>query len=111
MAFPLVLAAGAAGAAASIIGELTATPKNTVAPGQAQAAAQDFEAVFLNTMFQQMFTGLDGEGPLGSGQGAGAGIWRSLLTDEYAKTVAKSGGVGLADHVYRALIAQQEGRP
>jgi Rod binding domain-containing protein len=34
-----------------------------------------------------------------------------LLTDEYAKTVAKSGGVGLADHVYRALIAQQEGRP
>jgi Rod binding domain-containing protein len=65
--------------------------------------------VFLNTVFAQMFTGLDSEGPLGSG--AGAGVWRSFLTEEYAKTFAKSGGVGLADHVYRTLVAQQEARP
>ena len=75
---------------------------------KARASAVDFEATFLNTMFGQMFTGIDGDGPFGGG-GAG-GVWRSFLSDEYAKTFAKAGGIGLADHVYRALIAQQETR-
>jgi flagellar protein FlgJ len=73
---------------------------------KARASAQEFEAVFLNSMFQQMFAGVDGEGPMG-GSGA-TGVWRSFLTDEYAKSFAKSGGVGIADHVYSALLAQQE---
>jgi Rod binding domain-containing protein len=76
---------------------------------KAKAAAQDFESVFLNTMFQQMFTGMDGDGPFG-GQGA-SGVWRSFLTDEYSKTFAKAGGIGIADHVYRALIEQQAAKP
>jgi flagellar protein FlgJ len=73
---------------------------------KARASAQEFEAVFLNSMFQQMFAGVEGEGPMG-GKG-GTGVWRSFLTDEYAKSFAKSGGVGIADHVYSALLAQQE---
>ena len=76
---------------------------------RAHAAAQDFEAVFLNSMFQHMFTGIDGEGPFG-GDGA-TGVWRSVLTDQYAKAIAKAGGVGIADHVYRSLMAQQEIHP
>jgi Rod binding domain-containing protein len=75
---------------------------------QMRAAAQDFEAVFLNSMFQQMFTNIDGEGPFGGG--GGAGVWRSFLTQEYAKTVAKAGGVGIADQVYRSLLQIQEAR-
>jgi Rod binding domain-containing protein len=75
---------------------------------KAHAAAQDFEAVFLNSMFQHMFTGVDGEGPFG-GQGA-TGVWRSVLTDQYAKSIAKAGGIGIADHVYQSLIAHQEAR-
>ena len=81
-------------------------PANTKA--KAHAAAQNFEAVFLNTMFQQMYTGIDGEGPFG-GNGA-TGVWRSLLTDEYAKSFAKAGGVGIASHVYQSLMALQEHR-
>jgi peptidoglycan hydrolase FlgJ len=73
---------------------------------KARASATDFEASFLSSMFNQMFSGVDGEGPMG-GSGA-SGVWRSFLSDEYAKIFAKAGGVGLADHVYRALIAQQE---
>jgi Rod binding domain-containing protein len=73
---------------------------------KARAAAQDFEAVFLNSMFQHMFTGISGDGPFG-GSGA-VGVWRSMLTDEYAKSFAKSGGIGIADQVYRTLIARQE---
>lgn len=75
---------------------------------QAKAKAQDFEAMFLNSMFQHMFTGLNGDGPLG-GQGA-TGVWRSMLTDQFARTIAKSGGIGIADQVYRSLIAHQEAR-
>ena len=73
---------------------------------KAKQASQDFEAVFLNSMFQQMFTGVDGDGPFG-GSGA-TGVWRSFLTDEYSKSFAKAGGVGIADQVYRSLLAQQE---
>jgi peptidoglycan hydrolase FlgJ len=69
-------------------------------------AAQNFEANFLGAMFENMFTDIDGEGPFGGGQSNG--IWRSFLTQEYAKIFAKAGGIGLADPVYRALIAHQE---
>jgi Rod binding domain-containing protein len=73
---------------------------------KAHEKAVDFESVFLNSMFSQMFTGIDGDGPFG-GKGA-VGVWRSFLSEEYAKSFAKAGGIGIADHVYRALIAQQE---
>ena len=59
-------------------------------------------------MFSQMFTATEGEGPLGGG--GSAGVWRSFLTDEYAKSFARAGGIGIADHVYRALLTQQEAR-
>ena len=78
------------------------------AKAKARATATDFEATFLNSMFSQMLTGIDGEGPFGGA--GGAGVWRSFLGDEYAKSFAKAGGIGIADHVYRALLAQQEAR-
>jgi flagellar protein FlgJ len=95
-------------AAVSPLDLAPATPKKSSNPDKARAAAEDFESVFLNSMFNQMFTGIDGEGPFGGG--AGVGIWRSLLTEEYAKSFAKKGGIGLADHVHRTLLAQQEAR-
>ncbi|MBX6426905.1 MAG: flagellar assembly peptidoglycan hydrolase FlgJ [Variibacter sp.] len=75
---------------------------------QALAVAQDFEAVFLNAMIQEMFTGMEGEGPLGGG--VAGGVWRSFLAEEYAKSFAKAGGVGISADVYRTLLAQQEVR-
>jgi flagellar protein FlgJ len=72
---------------------------------KAKAASEKFEAMFLNSMFQQMFTKVDGDGPFG---GSGAlKVWRSFLTDQYAKTFAKTGGVGIASHVYDQLLKQQ----
>ena len=74
----------------------------------ARAQSQDFEAMFLGSMFQHMFTGINGDGPFGGS--TGIGVWRSFLSDEYAKSFAKTGGIGLADHVYRSLLAQQEAK-
>jgi peptidoglycan hydrolase FlgJ len=73
-----------------------------------RAQAVDFESMFLSSMFNQMFTGIDGEGPFGGG--GATGVWRSFLGDAYAKNFAKAGGIGIADHVYRSLLAQQEAR-
>jgi peptidoglycan hydrolase FlgJ len=93
--------------------KLTAPAKNgsgaATTKARAHAAAQNFEAVFLNSMFAQMQTGIEGEGPFG---GSGAeGVWRSFLTDAYAKSFSKAGGIGIASHVYQSLMAMQEQHP
>ena len=75
---------------------------------KAKTTAQDFESVFLNSMFQQMFADVKGDGPLGNTTGTGP--WRSMLTDEYAKGISKSGGVGISGDVFRTLIMQQASR-
>ncbi|KYK43791.1 chemotaxis protein chel [Bradyrhizobium liaoningense] len=72
---------------------------------KAQKTATDFEAMFLNSMFSQMTSGLKGEGPFGDT--TGTGVWRSMLTEHYSKSFAQAGGVGVATEVYRTLIMQQ----
>jgi Rod binding domain-containing protein len=72
---------------------------------KAQKTATDFEAMFLNSMFSQMTSGLKGEGPFGDT--TGTGVWRSMLTEQYSRNFAKAGGVGVATEVYRTLIMQQ----
>ena len=73
-----------------------------------RAKAEEFEAMFLNSMFSQMTTGVKGEGPFGNTPGTG--VWRSMLTDEYSKSFAKSGGIGISNDVFRTLILQQANR-
>lgn len=75
------------------------------AQAKAKSTATDFEAMFLNQMFAQMTAGLKGEGPFGDTPGTG--VWRSMLTEQYSKSFAKAGGVGIASNVYRELILQQ----
>jgi flagellar protein FlgJ len=72
---------------------------------RAKSTAQDFEAMFLNSMFSQMTSGLHGEGPFGNTPGTG--VWRSMLTEQYSKSFAKAGGIGISNDVYRTLILQQ----
>ncbi|MFM8608666.1 MAG: rod-binding protein, partial [Hyphomicrobiales bacterium] len=78
-------------------------PKSQTQNPKLMALAEDFESNFLASMFGQMTSLLNGDGPLG-GQGAGGDAWRGLLTDELAKSVSRSGGVGIARSVYAALI-------
>jgi peptidoglycan hydrolase FlgJ len=73
-----------------------------------KASSQDFEAVFLNSMFSQMTSGLKGDGPFGDT--TGTGVWRSMLTEEYSKSFAKAGGIGISNEVFRTLIMQQANR-
>jgi flagellar protein FlgJ len=77
------------------------------AQAKAKATATDFEAMFLNSMFSQMTAGVKGDGPFGDTPGTG--VWRSMLTEQYSKSFAKAGGVGISNDVYRTLILQQAG--
>lgn len=85
---------------------LTKVPAAT--QNKIRGQARDFEAMFLNSMFAQMTSGIKGEGPFGDTPGTG--VWRSMLTDEYSKSFAKAGGVGISNDVFRTLILQQAKR-
>lgn len=68
--------------------------------------ATDFESMFLETMLGHMTSGLSGQGPLAA-EGAGGEVWRSMLTKEYAGTVTKAGGIGIASNIYNELLRLQ----
>ena len=92
-----------ANASAALAGTKGNAPSGRAAKAREQG--EDFEVMFLNSMFQQMFEGV-GKGPFSGGPGAT--IWRSFLTDEYSKSFVKAGGIGLSKEVERTLLAQQE---
>jgi len=73
---------------------------------QMRDAAESFEAMFISQMFNHMFSGIKTDGMFGGGHSEG--IFRSMQADEYAKATAKSGGIGIADAVYRELLKLQE---
>jgi peptidoglycan hydrolase FlgJ len=79
---------------------------DTTNKSKVRATAEGSEATFLNNMLQSMFTGLEDGGTWGSGDGAEA--WRGMLINEYAQSISKSGGIGIADAVERELLALQE---
>jgi flagellar protein FlgJ len=123
LAAPTLAAPAAATLSRSLAREGVATPRapgagglaGSVAPAgkpaadfktKAHTAAVNFEAQFLNSMFSQMLAGVKGDGPFGGGQAVG--VWRSFLSEQYAKSFAKAGGIGIADKVYHTLLAQQE---
>ena len=83
-----------------------AMPTATTDRAAARATAEEFEAVFVAQMLNHMFAGIDTGGPFGGGHAEQA--FRSMLVNEYAGDLSRSGGLGLADHVYRQILALQE---
>ena len=72
----------------------------------ARKAAEEFESVFLTTLLESMFAGIKTDGPTGGGNSEKT--YRSMMLGEYAKEMASNGGLGIADHVYREILAAQE---
>lgn len=64
-------------------------------------ACQDFESVMLGQVFKQMRASVQASDPLN--QGAANKTYREMLDDEVSKSMAKAGGLGLADAIYRQL--------
>ncbi|MDR3535127.1 MAG: rod-binding protein [Acetobacteraceae bacterium] len=94
------------------------TPAATVPAGKTlspeqiaktRKAAQDFEAMALGEMLKPMFATVDTSKGLFGG-GAGEATWKPLMVDEMAKSIAKSGGLGIADAVLKEMLRLQEAK-
>ncbi|MBI1188064.1 MAG: chemotaxis protein chel [Alphaproteobacteria bacterium] len=63
--------------------------------------AEEFEGMVLAELLQPAFSALDTDG-LGGG-GDGEQMFRPMLVERYAQSMAKAGGVGLADAIVAEL--------
>lgn len=73
---------------------------------QAREAAEDFESVFIHQMMEFMWSGMETDGPFSGGHSEG--VFRSMLNEQYAENISESGGIGIADNVYREILKMQE---
>ncbi|HEY8192212.1 MAG TPA: rod-binding protein, partial [Alphaproteobacteria bacterium] len=62
------------------------------------AAAQDFEAMYLTEMMKPMFEDVNKPDPIFGG-GKGEEIFNGMMVEQYGKIMAQAGGVGLAKYV------------
>ena len=109
---PAPLAALALGAASKLAAGTAGQLAKALQPSgqneaRARKTAQDFESMFLEQTLDRLFASGGPEGPLGD-NGMGGEVYRSMLVKEYAGNLAKSGGVGIADQVYREILKMQE---
>ncbi len=78
-------------------------------PGKTDAlhdAAEQFEAVFLTQMLSTITKGLGSEQLFGGGPEQS--FFHDMFTDEVAKLISRSGGVGVADAVLQEMLKVQE---
>lgn len=84
----------------------TAREPATSGRADARRVAEEFESFFIARFIDAMQSGLETDGPFGGGHGEA--MFRGMLSDEYAKAITGSGGLGLADSVYREILKLQE---
>jgi peptidoglycan hydrolase FlgJ len=82
-------------------------PKNIPVNKKAWEVAQGLEANFFQTMIGTMFNDVEGEGPMGKAA-TGQDAWRGMMMEEYGKSIAAKGGIGLAPQIYREMLRNQE---
>ena len=102
--------------AAQMAGAQSATTQNTASSQSGVSAktlekirqsAIEFEGVTIGEMLQPMFDTVDTSNGLFGG-GAAEAQFRSMQVLELGKQIANNGGIGLADSVYRQMLAMQE---
>ncbi len=77
-----------------------------MASEEVRRVAEEFEAVFISQMLAPMFQGLKTDELFGGGPGED--IYRSVLVEEYGKSIARAGGIGLSDAIQREILRLQE---
>ncbi len=73
---------------------------------QINAVAKDFEAQFVSQMLENMFSTVDTKDSLGGSDAEET--YKSLLINEYGKTITRTGGLGIADQIKRDMLKHQE---
>ena len=91
----------------SVSGSLPITPKTggSQEDKKLKAACRDMEAVFLNMLLSRMRETVPKNGLTNSGK---QDIVQSMLDSEMTQNMARAGGTGLADMLYRQLSQSQQ---
>ena len=92
----------------NFIADTGGTDKNgrTRSEEQIRQTAVEFEAFFLSQVLNSMSAGLETDKTFGGGESEK--MFRSMLNDEHAKSMSRNNSVGIADAVYREMLALQE---
>jgi peptidoglycan hydrolase FlgJ len=84
-------------------------PHDSLAPpptDKLRQQATELEGVFLNTLVQQMFSGIDSKGQFGGG--FAEETWRGMQAEQLATNISQAGGIGLADQIMGNMLKIQE---
>lgn len=73
---------------------------------RAATAAQDFEAMFATQMLAPVMESVDVDENFGGGHGEA--VFRSMLIQEYGKSIAASNSLGLAAGIRQEMLKLQE---
>jgi flagellar protein FlgJ len=96
--------------AQAILGQTSPADKATVSPtervAKATQAGQEFEAMFATQILAPMWEGVEVDENFGGGHGEE--VFRSMLLQEYGKTIAASNSLGIAQHVRDEMLKMQE---
>lgn len=71
-----------------------------------RAQAEELEGVFLNTLMKEMLSSIDSKGDFGGG--FAEDTWRGMQAEQFAASMARAGGIGLADALVADMLAIQE---
>jgi flagellar protein FlgJ len=82
------------------------TPAMTANAATAIKASKEYESVFISQFLGSMYSGISTDGPTGGGEGEE--MFRSLMIDQYGKSMEQRGGFGLASALQRQLLKHQE---
>lgn len=82
------------------------TGARTGDPEQARKTAREFESFFIGQMLEHMFKSVPTDSFFGGGHAEG--MYRSMLLQQYGRSIAERGGIGIADMVSRQLLKVQE---
>ena len=71
-----------------------------------EEAAHEFEAMFITEMLRPMFENIKPDPMFGGGKGEE--VFQGMMLEQYGKTMADSGGIGIAKYVKAEMIRIQE---
>ena len=73
---------------------------------QIEATSKEFEAQFISQMLSSMFSTVDTKNSFGGSEEEDT--FRSLMINEYGKSISRAGGIGIADQIKRDMLKMQE---
>lgn len=107
-AFDAAFSGGLAGAREKFAGLGSQAAGAAPEDHKAKKTLQQFEAQVISTFIEQMLP----EATKNTfGDGMAGGVWRSMLSEQIAGELAKSGGLGIRDKIAAAMAAGNGGAP